>query len=82
MHLSGRGDPMWVKIQPEMSLTMDIELAGINEKMRDNDVQLYEDVIKEALRERLKKAFADSDVAISDVKVGIARGKYIGAEAA
>mgnify|MGYP001611924824 CR=1 FL=1 len=73
---------MWVKITPDMSLTMDIELTGIDERTRDGDVQLFENVIGDALRERLKKVFPEDDIALNGVKVGIARGKYIGAKAA
>lgn len=73
---------MWVKIEPDMSLNMDIEITGIDEYTRDGDVQLYEEMIAEALRERLRSAFSDEDIALRGVKAGIAREKYIDKKAA
>jgi hypothetical protein len=46
------------------------------------DVQLYENVARDALIDRLKKVFAEEDINIHSVDVGIAREKYIKPKAA
>ena len=68
---------MWLKIAPDMELMMEVELQGVNEKSRDYDVQLYEKVVHDALMERLKKVFAEEDINIFAVDVGVAREKYL-----
>jgi hypothetical protein len=73
---------MWLKITPDMDLMMEVDLQGVDERSRDFDVQLYEKVVHAALMERLKKAFAEEDIAIHFVNVGIAREKYIKPKAA
>jgi Mn-dependent DtxR family transcriptional regulator len=73
---------MWLKIVPDMDLNMEVELQGIDEDTRDHDVQRYEHVVRDALRERLRTVFADEDVHIYAIDVGIAREKYIRRRAA
>jgi SpoVK/Ycf46/Vps4 family AAA+-type ATPase len=73
---------MWLKITPDMDLMMEVDLQGIDERSRDYDVQLFEEVVHDALMERLKKVFAEEDIALHFVNVGIAREKYIKAKAA
>lgn len=73
---------MWLKITPDMDLNMEVELQGIDENARDFDVQIYEHVVREALRERLKKVFSEEDINIYAVDVGIAREKYVRRKAA
>lgn len=68
---------MWVKIAPDMDLMMEVELQGINENARDYDVQLYEKVVHDALMERLAKVFAEEDINIYALDVGVAREKYL-----
>ena len=74
--------PMWLKITSDIDLNMELELQGLDENTRDYDVQLYERVVRDALRERLEKVFAPGDVAIYAVDVGIAREKYMKRKAA
>jgi hypothetical protein len=73
---------MWIKITPDMDLIMDVDLQGLEERSRDMDVQLYDNVVRDALIERLKKVFAEEDINIHSVDVGIAREKYIKPKAA
>lgn len=73
---------MWLKITPDMDLMMNVDLQGVDERSRDYDVQLFEKVVRDALTERLKKVFAEEDIAIHFVNVGIAREKYIKPKAA
>ena len=73
---------MWLKITPDMDLNMEVELQGIDENTRDYDVQVYEKVVRDALKERLKKVFAEVDINIYAVDAGIAREKYIRRKAA
>jgi SpoVK/Ycf46/Vps4 family AAA+-type ATPase len=73
---------MWLKITPDMDLMMNVDLQGVDERSRDYDVQLFEKVVRDALMERLKKVFAEEDISIHFVNVGIARGKYIKPQAA
>jgi len=73
---------MWLKITPDMDLNMEVELQGIDENTRDYDVQVYEKVVRDALKERLKKVFAEEDINIYAVDAGIAREKYIRRKAA
>jgi len=73
---------MWIKITTDMELMMDVDLQGLDERSRDMDVQLYENVARDALIERLKKVFAEEDINIYSVDVGIAREKYIKPKAA
>jgi hypothetical protein len=73
---------MWLKITPDMELSMDVDIQGLDERSRDMDVQLYENVARDALIERLKKVFAEEDINIHSVDVGIAREKYINPKAA
>jgi hypothetical protein len=73
---------MWIKITPDMDLIMNVDLQGLDEQSRDRDVQLYENVARDALIERLKKVFAEEDINIHSVDVGIAREKYIKSKAA
>ncbi len=67
---------MWVKISPDMDIMMEVDLQGVNERSRDYDVQLYEGIVRDALMERLKKAFPGEDISIYAVDVGVAREKY------
>ena len=73
---------MWLKITPDMDLMMEVDLQGVDERSRDFDVQLFETVVRDALMERLKKAFAAEDINIYSVDVGIAREKYLKPRAA
>jgi uncharacterized protein (DUF2344 family) len=73
---------MWLKITPDMNLMMEVDLQGVDESSRDFDVQLYEKVVRDALIDRLKKVFAEEDINIYAVEVGIAREKYIKPKAA
>ncbi len=73
---------MWLKITPDMDIMMEVELQGITERSRDIDVQRYEDVVRDALIERLKLAFAGEDIIIHSVDVGVAREKYIASKVA
>ena len=73
---------MWLRITPDMDIIMEVALQGVSDQARDRDVQLYEDVVREALRERMKKVFAEEDIRIYAVDVGIAREKYLGTKAA
>ena len=73
---------MWLKITPDMDLMMEVDLQGVDERSRDFDVQLYEKVVHDALVERLKKVFAEEDISVHFVNVGIAREKYIKQKAA
>jgi hypothetical protein len=75
-------DAMWIKITTDMELMMDVDLQGLDERSRDMDVQLYENVARDALIDRLKKVFAEEDINIHSVDVGIAREKYIKPKAA
>ncbi len=67
---------MWIKVNPDMELNLEVELQGIDERTRDQDVQLYEERIREALTERLRKVFADEDIVLYGMEAGIAREKY------
>jgi len=73
---------MWVKISPDMDIMMEVELQGVNERSRDHDVQLYENVVRDALIEKLKKVFAEEDISIRALDIGVAREKYLGPKAA
>ena len=73
---------MWLRITPDMDLIMEVDLQGLDERSRDMDVQLYDNVARDALIERLKKVFAEEDINIHSVDVGIAREKYIKPKAA
>jgi len=73
---------MWLKITPDMDVMMEVDLQGVDERSRDMDVQLYDNVARDALIERLKKVFAEEDINIHSVDVGIAREKYIKPKAA
>jgi len=73
---------MWIRIAPDMDLIMEVDLQGLDERSRDMDVQLYDNVARDALIERLKKVFAEEDISIHSVDVGIAREKYIKPKAA
>ncbi len=68
---------MWLKITPDMDIMMEVELQGVTERSRDLDVQRYEEVVRDALMERLKLAFAEEDIILHSVDVGVAREKYI-----
>ncbi len=68
---------MWIKIAPDMELMMEVDLQGVNEKSRDYDVQLYEKVVRDALMEKLTKVFAEEDINIFALDVGVAREKYL-----
>ncbi len=68
---------MWLKIAPDMDIMMEVELRGVTERSRDIDVQLYEEVVRDALIERLKLAFAEEDIIIHSLDVGVAREKYV-----
>ncbi len=67
---------MWVKIAPDMEFMMEVDLQGVDENTRDYDIQLYEKVVKDALMERLTKAFPEEDINIFALAVGVAREKY------
>jgi hypothetical protein len=73
---------MWLKVNPDMELMLEVPLQGVDEKTRDYDVQQYEEVVKEALLKKLKAVFSDDDVRIYSIAVGIAREKYAGPKAA
>ena len=73
---------MWLKITPDIELMMEVDLRGVDENTRDYDVQLYDNVVRDALRERLKKVFAEEDMTLYAVDVGVAREKYIKRKAA
>jgi hypothetical protein len=73
---------MWLKITPDIELTMEVDLQGVDENTRDHDVQLYEKVIRDALKKRLTRVFALEDITIYSLAAGIAREKYIRRKAA
>jgi hypothetical protein len=73
---------MWLKVVPDIELNIDLPLQGVDENTRDYDVQMYENVVRDALREKLIKVFADEDITLYSVDVGIAREKYIRRKAA
>ena len=73
---------MWLKLDPDIELIMDVPLQGVDEMTRDHDVQQYEDVIRDALLKKLKEVFSEEDIRIYSVTAGIAREKYAGPKAA
>ncbi|MDA8099567.1 MAG: hypothetical protein M0042_08070 [Nitrospiraceae bacterium] len=73
---------MWLKIVPDIELNMEVPLQGVDENTRDYDVQLYEKVVRDALIEKLKKVFAEEDINVYAVDVGIAREKYVNVKVA
>lgn len=73
---------MWLKVKPDVELLMEVPLQGVGEMTRDSDLQLYEDVVKEALVKKLGETFPEEDIKLASVSVGVAREKYAGAKAA
>ncbi len=73
---------MWLKIVPDIERNMEVPLQGVDENTRDYDVQLYEKVVRDALIEKLKKVFAEEDINVYAVDVGIAREKYVNVKVA
>jgi hypothetical protein len=68
---------MWLRISPEMDFYLEMELQGVNEKTRDQDIQQYELAVWKALAEKLKKAFPEEDFRIHGLEFGVARERYI-----
>ena len=68
---------MWLRISPEMDFYLEMELQGVNEKTREYDVQQFDKVVYKEFIERLKKAFPEEDIRISNFDFGIARERSI-----
>lgn len=73
---------MWLKLNPDMELIMDVPLQGVDEMTRDRDVQQYEDAVRDALLKKLQEVFSGDDIRIYSISVGIAREKCAGPKAA
>jgi hypothetical protein len=66
---------MWLRISPEMDFYLDMDLQGVNEKTRDDDVQQYEQVVYKEFVERLKKAFPEGDFKMYNFDFNVARDR-------
>ena len=54
---------------------MEIDLPGIDENSRDHDVQLHKAVVHAAFKERIRKAFPESDLKVDTFTFGLDKDK-------
>jgi hypothetical protein len=68
---------MRLRISPDMDFYVDMELQGVNERTRTEDVQQYEKVVYEEFINRLKKAFPEEDLRVYTFEFNVARESSI-----
>ncbi len=56
-----------------MDFYLDMELQGVTERTRDQDIQEYEHVVYEEFVNRLRKAFPEGDFRIYTFDFNVAR---------
>jgi hypothetical protein len=56
-----------------MDFFMDMDLQGVTERTRENDIQQYEKVVYEEFVNRLKKAFPEGDFRLYTFEFNVAR---------
>jgi len=64
---------MRLRISPDMAFYVDMELQGVNERTRYDDIQQYEKVVYEEFINRLKKAFPEEDFRVHTFAFNVAR---------
>jgi hypothetical protein len=56
-----------------MDFYVDMELQGVNELTRNEDIQQYENVVYEEFINRLRKAFPEEDFRVNTLAFNVAR---------
>jgi hypothetical protein len=64
---------MRMRISPNMDFFIDMELQGVNEKTRSQDIQEFEKVVFDEFKNRLKKAFPEDDFRIYEFDFNVSR---------
>ena len=64
---------MKLRISPDMDFYLDMDLQGVNERTRDDDIQQYEKVVYDEFLNRIKKAFPEGDFRIYTFEFNVAR---------
>ncbi len=64
---------MRLRISPDMDFYLDMELQGVTDKTRDDDIQQYEKIVYEEFVNRLKKAFPEEDFRVYNFEFKAAR---------
>ncbi len=64
---------MRLRVSPDMDFYLDMELQGVTDKTRDDDIQQYDKIVYEEFVNRLKKAFPEEDFRVYNFEFNVAR---------
>lgn len=64
---------MRLRVSPDMDFYLDMELQGVTDKTRDDDIQQYDKIVYEEFVNRLKKAFPEEDFRVYNFEFKVAR---------
>jgi hypothetical protein len=64
---------MRLRISPDMDFYLDMELQGVTERTRDDDIQQYEKVVYDEFIRRIKTAFPEGDFRVYTFDFNVAR---------
>ena len=63
---------MRLRISPDLDLFLDMELQGVSDSTRDEDIQLYKDIVTEAFMQRLRQAFSEDEIRLYSIDFHVA----------
>ena len=64
---------MRLRISPDMDFYLDMELQGVSEHTREQDIQQFDKVVYEEFLNRIKKAFPEGDFRVYTFEYKVAR---------